>query len=167
MGFPPPYVHKTEKNSTTRPLPYVPATNPGHWSDSTRRPIGRRVGAICWLPLPGGYGDDYRDRALVASQYSLFRACCKSKTSTQVPSTLLSQFWKGKKQNRPHIVSQNWKIIFWGGRISKFHAGAGIKQNQRSLPFPRTTKMNILGHHYFAQKYPETQIKFKPKWPPR
>jgi hypothetical protein len=49
----------------------------------------------------------------------------------------------------------------------KFHAGAGTKQNQRLLPFPRTTKMNVLGHHYFAQKHPETsQIKFKGKMAP-
>jgi hypothetical protein len=78
---------------------------------------------------------------------SIVGACCKSKTSTQVPSTVLSQFWKEKKQNLPR----------------KFHAGAGIKQNQLLLPFPRTTKMNVLGHHYFAQKRRETsQIKFKP-----
>ncbi len=45
--------------------------------------------------------------------------------------------------------------------------GAGIKQNQHSLPFPRTTKMNVLGHHHFAQKHPETsQIKFKQKMAP-
>jgi hypothetical protein len=62
-----------------------------------------------------------------------------------------------------YLIPQNWKIIYWGGRILKFHTGAGIKQNQRSLSFPRTTKMNVLGHHYFAQKRPETsQIKFKP-----
>ncbi len=68
----------------------------------------------------------------------------------------------GKGKSKMYLLPQNWKIIVWVGRISKFHTGAGIKQNQLSLPFPRTTKMNILGHHYFAQKHPETsQIKFK------
>jgi hypothetical protein len=48
-----------------------------------------------------------------------------------------------------------------------FHAGAGIKQNQLSLPFPTATKTNVLGHHYFAQKRRETsQIKFKGKIAP-
>ncbi len=55
MGFLPQYVRKTEK-STARPLPYTPATNPGHWSDSTPHPIGQRMGTICWFPLPRGYG---------------------------------------------------------------------------------------------------------------
>jgi hypothetical protein len=73
-----------------------------------------------------------------------------------VPSTVLSQFWKGKKQNVPH--TSKLENNFWRGRISKFHAGAGIKQNQCLLPFPRTTKMNVLGYHYFAQKHPETAI---------
>jgi hypothetical protein len=66
-------------------------------------------------------------------------------------------------KSKMYSVPQNWKIIFWVGGISKFHAGAGIKQNQRLLPFPRTTKMNVLGHHYFAKKHHKTsQIKFKP-----
>jgi hypothetical protein len=69
----------------------------------------------------------------------------------------------GKGKRKIYLVPQNWKIIFWVGRISKFHAGAGIKPNQLSLPFPRTMKMNVLGHHYFAQKRRKTsQIKFKP-----
>jgi hypothetical protein len=60
------------------------------------------------------------------------------------------------------LVPQNSKRFIGIGRISKFHAGAGIKQNQLLLPLPRTTKMNVLGHHYFAQKRCKTsQIKFK------
>ncbi len=67
-----------------------------------------------------------------------------------------------------YLIPQNWKIIYSGGRISKFHAGAGIKQNQHLLPFPRTTKINVLGRHYFAQKHLETsQFKFKGKMAPK
>ena len=58
MGFPQPYVRK-RKNPTTRSTHYAPATNPGRRSDSTPRPYGRRMGAICWFPLPGGDGVDY------------------------------------------------------------------------------------------------------------
>jgi hypothetical protein len=57
MGF---SAEKAEKFIAKRGA-YAPATNPGRWSDSTQSPIGRRVGAICWLPLPGGYGVDYMD----------------------------------------------------------------------------------------------------------
>jgi hypothetical protein len=64
-----------------------------------------------------------------------------------------------KAERTSYLKTEN---NLWGGRISKFHAGADMKQNQCLLPFPRTTKMNVLGHHYFAQKHPETsQIKFK------
>jgi hypothetical protein len=86
-------------------------------------------------------------------------ACCKSKTSTQVPSTGLSQLRKEKFTSYPK--TRNNSIVV--GRISQFHAGAGIKQNRLSLPFPTATKTNVLGHHYFAPKHRETsQIKFKP-----
>jgi hypothetical protein len=94
-------------------------------------------------PTPEGFEPLTKSsRSNSPTNCTLFRAWCKSKMSTQVPSTVLSQFWKGKKQNIPH--TSKLKIIFWGGRISKFHVGAGIKQNQRLLPFPRTTKMNVL-----------------------
>lgn len=58
MGFPLAYVRK-RKNPTTRSAHYAPATNPGRRSDSTPRPFGRRMGAICWFPLPGRDGDYY------------------------------------------------------------------------------------------------------------
>jgi hypothetical protein len=86
--------------------------------------------------------------------------------STQVPSTVLSQFWKNKKAKFT-LYLKTGKESIGVGRILQFYSGAGKKQNQPLLPFPRTTKMNILGHHYFDQKRRKTsQIKFKLKWPP-
>jgi hypothetical protein len=76
---------------------------------------------------------------------------------------VLSQLRKGKFTSYPKTRKESIGV----GRISKFHAGAGIKQNRLSLPFPKATKTNVLGHHYFAPKHRETsQIKFKRKMAP-
>jgi hypothetical protein len=97
--------------------------------------------------------------------------CCCSEGAARARRVPKCQVWyfpnSGKEKSKIYHVPQNWKIIFWVGRILKFHAGAGVKQIQLLLPFPRTTKMNVLGHHYFAQKRCKTsQIKFKLKMAP-
>ena len=86
----------------------------------------------------------------------------------EYPSAKYGTFPILKRENaNSYLVPQNLKRFVGVGRILQFHAGAGIKQNQLSLPFSRNTKMNVLGHHYFAQKRHETsQIKFKGKMAP-
>jgi hypothetical protein len=51
-----------QKKATTQATHYASATIPGHWSDSTPCPRGQRMEAICWFPLPGRYGVNYRYR---------------------------------------------------------------------------------------------------------
>jgi hypothetical protein len=56
-GFLPYLAPRKQKNATIWPLPYALATYPGCWS-STPCPVGRRMGTICWFPLPGGSGNN-------------------------------------------------------------------------------------------------------------
>jgi hypothetical protein len=83
----------------------------------------------------------------------------------RVPKCQVQYFPNSEKgKANTYLIPQNLKRFIGIGIISQFHTGAGIKQNQLLLPFPSTTKMNVLGHHYFAQKRRKTsQIKFKGK----
>jgi hypothetical protein len=80
-------------------------------------------------------------------------ACCKSKTSTQVPSTVLSQFLK-KKKAKFLLYLQTGKESIGVSRISQFYAGAGIKQKPSHVPFSKNYKNERHGTSLFCPEVP-------------
>jgi hypothetical protein len=83
----------------------------------------------------------------------IVRACCKSKTSTQVPSTVFSQFWKKKKAKFTSYLKTG-KESTGVGRILRFYAGAGIKQKPALTPFSKNHENERLGTSLFCPEVP-------------